>query len=368
MVYTRSQYYKLTADITGESLNASTDSEVSFGPGWLDRAILGRRLPPVTDTDTGSEHHSATDMSEGDDRHERRMLLLESAVLGMNEKFDALLISVNSSNPDTCGLHRRDLPGGPGQHGFTSPPGHNQHGGDDGGRHSQSRPANIDPRAPQYSDFVAEQLRREDFHIPRSDEGKALYPDLYVQRLIPEPYMYMLRDPRVDKRDISIDAQLEHLQQVIQDAATRDWPSVRRWSQATFDAVENGSCGWEDRHDIQIQRLHHAIVATRQTSNQAPAGERRDLPCRDFNSIGGCPHPRSHQGRNVTFVHLCSSCFSTGERAPHTAPHCPRRAQHNTRGHQLSLAQTVAQSKNAQLASQPPARLVRPAQPDQLFQ
>ena len=251
---------------------------------------------------------------------------------------------------------------------------------------------------PSTPEVVADQLRREEFHISRSDEGKALYPDLYVQRLIPKPYMYlerpgvqnvkkklelrdnmtqseylvsfikMLRDPRIDKRDLNLDAQLQHLQQVIQDAATRDWPSVRRWSQATFDAVEAGSCAWDDRNEIQIQRLHHAIVATRHTNTQVPAGEKRDLPCRDFNSLGGCPHPRSHQGRNVMFVHLCSSCFSTGEKAPHTAALCPRRAAQATRGHQLSLAQTMTQPKNAQLASQPPARLMRPAQADLLLQ
>ena len=59
-------------------------------------------------------------------------------------------------------------------------------------------------------------------------------------------FIKMIRDPRAQQQDLA-DVHLEHLQQVIEDAAVRDWPSVRRWTQSAFDAVENGSLDWGDR-------------------------------------------------------------------------------------------------------------------------
>ena len=103
---------------------------------------------------------------------------------------------------------------------------------------------------------------------------------------------------------------------------------MRRWSQSAFDAVENGSLDWTDRNALQLDRLHHAILATKgpQPSTQSQV-EKRDLPCRDFNAMSGCSIPRSHPGRNVTFVHVCSMCFVVGERQYHPAHACPRRQQ-----------------------------------------
>ena len=95
-------------------------------------------------------------------------------------------------------------------------------------------------------------------------------PDPFVQELLVKPYMYinrpgistmrkkldaretmtfheyivsfikMVRDPRAGLHGL-MDVHLEYLQQVVEDAAVRDWSSVRRWSQSAFDAVESGA-------------------------------------------------------------------------------------------------------------------------------
>ena len=39
--------------------------------------------------------------------------------------------------------------------------------------------------------------------------------------------------------------------------------------------------------------------------------------------MSGCGAPRSHPGRNVNFVHMCSMCFVVGDRQYHPAHACP---------------------------------------------
>ena len=361
MVLTRSQarLYQYYGQRDGENTTDSIDSEVSFGPAYFDHLFLGGR------PDTPATHNTtAESMDGGDNRHERRLQLLESTVMGMTEKFDSLLLQVNPSPrapygpppaPHQAASRSADL----GQHG--------------GHAYQVHRPAPLDPRLPPYADYVAEQLRREEMHVPRVDDGKPLAQDAFIKTLIPKPYMYlerpgagtikkklelretmtfheylvcyikMVRDPRAGLAKQS-DTLMEHLQQVVEDAATRDWPSVRRWSQVTFDAIENGTYDWADRHQIQFERLRHDLLAARsaaQRQSQYPQHnpqDRRDLPCRDYNQPSGCGMPRTHVGRTVNFVHLCSVCFQAGDRIQHPAYACNRRAPPPGTSNQLRQA------------------------------
>ena len=388
MVLTRLQT-RLQRRNYGETTAESSESEVSFNPAWLDRVFLGRAPNDPPNDHDGEADSESSDMA--DDRNERRMQLLESAVMGMTEKFDELLVAVNTQ-PQVA----------------TQPPPAFPHAAPDRGRgspYSEVRPTPVDPRATRHSDFVTEQLRREEFAVPRSDEGKTLASDMFIRELIPKPYMYlerpglgtlkkkldvrdtvsfheyvictikMIRDPRAGNQDL-LDSHLEHLQQVVQDAAVGDWPSVRRWSQSTFDAVERGAATWEDRYGMQIERLHHAIRAARPNPTHTHQIDRRDIPCKEYNAPQGCINNRSHQGRTVTFVHACSNCFSTGERAPHPACLCPRRPPYQppNGGGQRQYAPpnqgftpTTPAPKNAMQASLQP-RTVRPALHDMLTQ
>ena len=367
----------------------SSDSEVSFNHEWLDRVLLGR-ASHVESEDATEADNEDSDMA--DDRQERRIQLLESAVMGMTEKFDELLTVFNPQSAHTA----QPTPPAP-----RPPPRDVGHGG----HVAESRPPVVDPRAPMYTDYVMEQLRREEFAVPRNDEGKGLASDMFIRELIPKPYMYldrpgistltkkldvrdtmtfheylicmikMIRDPRADNQGL-LDNHLEHLQQVIQDAAARDWPSVRRWSQSTFDAVEKGSASWDNRYAMQIDRLHHAIQASRPQYNSSSVAQidRRDIPCKDFNAPPGCINNRSHQGRTVNFIHVCSVCFNAGERAPHPACLCPRRGHQFQQGsgptrHQPPPHQppTTTAPKNGSSASLQP-RLVRPTLTEMMLQ
>ena len=388
MVRTRLQARQHNIPVAGDTSADSSDAEVSFNPAWLDHAFLGRgrTLADLHSDDTTAD----TIRAMAEDRQERRIQLLESAAMGMTEKFDELLSSIKPSDSYSAGRH--DTPGGP--------PRSPQRAPATGGRHyAEARPpTHVDYGGPQYAGFIAEQLRREEFAIPRHDEGKGLASDMFIKELLPKPYMYldrpgantikkkldlretmtfneyvvaylkMIRDPRVDLHGM-VDHHLEHLQQVTEDAATRDWPSVRRWSNAMFDAVEGGSIQWEDKNTVQIQRMRYALLAARQpNSAQYTNVDRRDIPCRDFNAYIGCAHPKSHQGRNVYFTHVCSVCFVAGDKSPHPAYLCPRKSIQQQQPPQGTIRYqappAAPASKNGQLASQQMPRAVRPTMTD----
>ena len=93
-------------------------------------------------------------------------------------------------------------------------------------------------------------------------------------------YLKMIRDPRAEQGQV-IDKHIEHIQQIVQDASVREWAVVRKWSQSIFDAIEGGQLTWQDRREIQIQRLTHAVMANRlpPSGGRIDRGiERRDLP------------------------------------------------------------------------------------------
>ena len=283
-------------------------------------------------------------------------------MLGMSQKFDSLLQLVNPNG--TAGSQGATTDAYPHQPSHQPTTHHLPSQRQQGGRHLGSTPraeyrsTRGDPRPQTYSDYVAHQLQQEDFTVPRSDHGKAMYPDIFVNNLAPKPYMFierpgvntmkkklelrdslpfneymaaylrMIRDPRADQEHLN-EFHVEHLQQVCEDSMKRDWPMVRRWSQATLDDIEKGKYGWEDRHQIQWERLNHAVLQVKHIPPTQPRQEQRDMceiPCRDFNSMMGCINNRSHLGRNVQFVHVCSLCIAqTGDRAHHSAVACPRR-------------------------------------------
>ena len=144
----------------------SSDSEVSCNPAWLDTQLLGQRYSPDS-TDSESDQQVG-DMAV--DRQERRIQLLESAVMAMTEKFDELLSAVN---PMLTSRGPTAVPAGS--------PHHEDAGARHAGRHcDEAPPAALNHRAPGCADFVSQRLRREEFAVPRLDEGKNMAQDPFI--------------------------------------------------------------------------------------------------------------------------------------------------------------------------------------------
>ena len=335
----------------GDLYTVDSDHEVTF-PSHRQSGVDSIRFgsdPTMETSGTGAD---------------RRLVAVELAVQGMNDKFERLLsfLPTEGSTPaprdrrQTAARHTHQTPpraGAPPTRQVWAPP-----AGDYNTRRGHAGPppppADFPHRrtlkGPAYDNYVEEQLGREDFIATRADDGKGIAQDILTKHLDPKPYMYvkrpgvntikkrldareslsfneymlayikMIRDPRADQM-VDVHYHLEHLQHLAEDALYRDWASARAWSQETLDEIEKGSYSWEDRQHIQWERLRHAVDASR-PAPEGPRAVREDRanPCRDFNGDRGCTHPTHHGTHPLRFMHICAYCYNQTSR--HITTHC----------------------------------------------
>ena len=135
--------------------------------------------------------------------------------------------------------------------------------------------------------YVRAHLDRDILDIP-TQEGKHLVGDIFVQKLIPKPYMFvdhlegkslkqkqdyrahmtlfeyingfisMLCDTRARYKLDFMD-QIAHLRDVTEDIITCKWPSVRQWSNLIFDLIEKGRITLADSQLIHNYRVRTIV-------------------------------------------------------------------------------------------------------------
>ena len=291
MVLTR--YQAALAHFLGQSPQYSDDDEVELNTEAHHSVLQG--------DDGDSISTQAEDIIDMADQEGERLEAVETAVREMNTKFDSLLVAVTQGQraaPHTPVGRQGHAPAGTAAR--------QQH------RHVPLLPQGIPPpppdfpthqglRGPSYDEYVLEQLRREEFFGPRTDDGKGFATDFFNKPLAPKPYMYltkqgvntlkkklearesmtfqeyilayirMVRDPRAAQSHL-IYYHMEHLQNLAEDAIKRDWGAARSWSQSTLDDIEAGVYSWEDTQTIQMQRLSWAINAPRADFKQNFSG------------------------------------------------------------------------------------------------
>ena len=325
----------------GDTTPGSTDPEVSLRiRNWSGADSL----------------HFGTDSLRSRDREdngaESRFNAVEDAVRGINSRFDRLLniLPTDSFTPAPRGRHEGDA-----WRSAPAPPtpqvrrtGRHEDGYNTASAGYQApRTRDFPPelprrdtlRGPAYNDYVEEQLRREEYHATRVEDGKGIASDILTKHLDPKPYMYikkagvntlkkkleeresmtfneyilayirMVRDPRADQMG-NIYHHLEHLQHLAEDALARDWGCARAWSQDTLDDIEKGAYTWQDQHLIQLDRIKHALGAKSQHDAQTQQSrEERVTPCREFNGERGCINPTHHGPAHNRFMHICAYCY-----------------------------------------------------------
>ena len=263
MVFTR--YQAALAQFLAQGNNPLSDEEVSVGH----RIDSAHSAPGSEDQDL-SVTVSDLDMAGQSDRLEA----VESAVKDINHKFDSLLAAVTATAP---GAHTVPTPGLSAPHTpraaamLNTPAGGRPAGPTPPVRTPMNGMPPLPPGFPQpaglvgpgYDEYVLEQLRREEFFAPRTDDGKGFYNDFFNKTLSPKPFMYlkrqgvntlkkklevretmsfneyilayfkMIRDPRANQSHL-IYYHVEHMQQLAEDALHRDWATARAWSQNTL--------------------------------------------------------------------------------------------------------------------------------------
>lgn len=215
-------------------------------------------------------------------------------------------------------------------------------------------------------DFVHRESQRDKFEI--NQNGRYTFStDALTNRVMAKPYMYisregistikqklevrqsatpleyidatlaLLADPRAFDTSDYVDI-MYHLRKVTRDSLERSWPSVRRWSQYVWDAVETGEITWADREQIQEERvrlcLTNPLSSSNSVSNKSHSAP-SEVICRQFNTRIGCKFPDAHGDSHTVQLHCCSYCDSVGKQCYHSVRECERRLAHtrNDTGH-----------------------------------
>lgn len=110
------------------------------------------------------------------------------------------------------------------------------------------------------------------------------------------------------------------------------WPGVRRWSQYTWDSIEQGRHTWQDQAVIQDARVRISYTSgpiastpTVQPTPKPKSVEPQDLihvVCRDFNAPGGCKFSGNHDVGQVKKLHICAYCDTVGRKSGHSIQRC----------------------------------------------
>ena len=143
-----------------------------------------------------------------------------------------------------------------------------------------------------------------------------------------------------NEKDRHIAGDMEnHLEQLIYDARTYPWESVRSWSEEVCARVQEGSLSWCDYYEIdRLQtRMAHANgqsigqssdkkekPATNMAINlpQAVLSAKPAPPCRAY-QMGTCRHPTHHVTNGFRQIHICEFCLTKKvQMLPHSQSQC----------------------------------------------
>lgn len=235
-------------------------------------------------------------------------------------------------------------------------------------------------------EFVHRESQRDRFEASHNGRNN-FSSDAFLNRIIAKPYMYLSRDgissvkQKLDARQTVtpleyVDATLAllsdprafdvndyvdimfHLRKVTRDSLERPWPSVRRWTQYVWDAVEAGEFTWADREQIQEERVRLCLTnpgsVSSITSKQATKTE-TEVICRAFNTRIGCKFQESHGDHHITQLHCCSYCDSVGRQCFHSVRECERRLAH-TRNDNSPHGQYQQRNRRQNYGQQQPAQ------------
>ena len=221
--------------------------------------------------------------------------------------------------------------------------------------------------------FIEQHIQKEEMGHQRADGKNPFISDIFTEKLIGKPYMFMEREgvrtlkEKLDARGTMSSKEyinalialtkykpaydqecaqhiLTHLHEVSTDDLTGDWRRVMAWSQHVFDQVEKKQLFWHEYQEIQNLRFrlcYSDSVAAMDTgsSRQTNSAQSLTVTCPEFNQVKGCGHRGDHSVGNVKLLHACAFCYGKGKQLPHNIIACNNKMFMSTHSHQPTGSQ-----------------------------
>ena len=272
---------------------------------------------------------SASDNSQRIDNLEREMGVVRGKVDNMDSKLDILIAAATPAIPASTPRPRQSA---------------------DTSFREDSLPAPQRLRRDlNRTGYVDRILQEEKFRVPHVEGKVHLASDVFIDSLLPKPYMYVTREnvhtlkQKLDVRSTLAPMEyvhaalalvndrkaynpgdregiLKHIQDVAHDAMERPWEDVRKWSQCVWDMVEKGSITWSEDQLIYNQRVNIAMTGggglKAGNHNSDTRASKSEVVCRQFNVRTGCRHKSHHEENGVRHLHICAFCDSLSRHCP----------------------------------------------------
>ena len=163
---------------------------------------------------------------------------------------------------------------------------------------------------------VSESIEWPHFYIYRRDSKPVTCDSLSMSEFV-HGYLVIMETQSEQVRT----SMNTHLKELMADASTYVWATVRHYHSVILCMMETGRLEWSQRAEIQDLRRQHVWVTPIHSMYTSPS-QGYTKPCRDY-QVGKCAHSSNHDG----YAHACSYCLTkTGRQYGHAEHECRRKS------------------------------------------
>ena len=180
-------------------------------------------------------------------------------------------------------------------------------------------------RAKTADDVVHQDVDWPHFHVYR---GQDRQPAEYEQLTVPEFVLGYITSLMYDSNTSAKARKLEHLRELVMDAATYPWSDVRNYHAIVLNQFEMKKLDWGNKDAIQQLRRTYAQIRARGPENgiAVSTAHTQGPPfCLPFQN-GRCNKTTDHQTSRGWVQHACAFCLKrTGNAYRHSEHECRRK-------------------------------------------
>lgn len=200
---------------------------------------------------------------------------------------------------------------------------------DESSQHHKSSKGKKSGKVRTVSDMVLKHIDWPHFYVYRGpDRQAAKYVDLSVQEFV-FGFMCIIRKTKSPDKELM----LNHLQELMEDAVTYGWESVRNYHSIILQHMEMKRIGWRDTEAIQKLRRTYAMQTPMDKFKMDSTARRQTkgpMFCLSFQS-NKCNESTDHASSRGFVKHICAYCLKqVGQEYNHSETDCRRKKKANT--------------------------------------
>ena len=163
----------------------------------------------------------------------------------------------------------------------------------------------------------------QNFILGGSTRNRVSYDSLSIGQWV-SGFSTIIRDEKDPKIKQNM---LEYLSEIMEDCHDFGWNAAKGAHAVLLCKMEEGRLDWSETS--KIDRIRRAYAHKVQSQNSNVPGTRKNFgkdnptPCKFFQK-GTCSHKVDHEHNNHLYLHVCSFCYASGKKFPHSLKDCKK--------------------------------------------